>query len=31
MEPFYTYRYLPYTEESYKVMTEGARVKIPDA
>lgn len=31
MEPFYAYRYLPYTDEGYKIMTQGAHVKIPDA
>jgi len=31
MEPFYAYRYLPYSGESYKVMTQGAHVRIPDA
>lgn len=28
-EPFYAFRYLPYTEQSYKVMTAAARVDIP--
>ncbi|GJE86460.1 aldehyde dehydrogenase family protein [Phanerochaete sordida] len=31
MEPFYAYRYLPYSEESYKVMTQGAHVPIPES
>ena len=28
-EPFYAFRYPPYTEEGYKAMTAAARVEIP--
>ncbi|THH01303.1 hypothetical protein EW026_g1395 [Hermanssonia centrifuga] len=31
MEPFFGYRYLPYTDESYKVMTAQAFAEIPEA
>lgn len=31
MESFYKYRYLPYTEEGYKVMSQNAHLKIPEA
>ncbi|KAF7796343.1 hypothetical protein EIP86_007520 [Pleurotus ostreatoroseus] len=30
-EPNFGFRYLPYTDESYKVMTASARAKIPEA
>ncbi len=31
MEPFFGYRYLPYTDESYNVMTAQAFAEIPEA